>query len=266
MTRILAVTNQKGGVAKTTTAVNLSASLAKTRRKVLLIDLDPQGNATVGVGIDKRAVAGSAYDVLLSDESAERAEVWLNAHFAIIPSSPDLAGAPVELASELARELRLKRALQPAAGQFDYVFIDCPPALDLLTVNALVAATGVLIPLQCEYYALEGLTALLDTVRRIRDVLNPQLQIEGILRTMFDGRIGLANEVSAQLLDHFEEKVYRTIIPRNIRLAEAPSHGVPVVEYDRHCTGAQAYLALAGEMLRRHELTSHEESKARTRT
>jgi chromosome partitioning protein len=212
------------------------------------------------VGIDKRLVANSVYDILLSGLSAERAEVCLNAHFTIIPSSPDLAGASVELAGELARELRLKRALQPLTGRFDYVFIDCPPSLDLLTVNALVAATGVLIPLQCEYYALEGLTALLDTVHRIRDVLNPELQIEGLLRTMFDSRVGLANEVSGQLLKHFGAKVYRTIVPRNVRLAEAPSHGLPVVEYDRHCTGAQAYLALAGEMLRRHEMTKHSDA------
>lgn len=254
MHRILAITNQKGGVGKTTTSVNLAASLAATKRRVLLIDIDPQGNATMGCGIDKRTIERTTTDVLLGDCDAAAALVPVDySDFKLMPGNQDLVAAEVQLMGKPGCETRLRDALQPIAEDFDIVLIDCPPALNMLTVNALVAAGGVLIPMQCEYYALEGLTALVNTIEQIKSGANPQLQIEGILRTMFDPRNNLANEVSAQLIEHFQEKVFRTIIPRNVRLAEAPSYGKPALHYDRESRGALAYLALAGEMIRRDE-------------
>lgn len=250
MSRVIAVTNQKGGVGKTTTCINLAASLVKTKRRVLLIDLDPQCNATTGSGVARDEVEQSIYDVLLGEATIEEA-MRDTSTYRLVPSEPDLAGIQVEPGEGTERDFRLKNALAPVRESFDYVFIDCPPALNVLTVNALVAADSVLIPVQCEYYALEGLSALLETVERIRQGYNPELTIEGLLRTMFDGRNSLANEVSEQLTVHFGDKVFRTLIPRNVRLAEAPSYGKAVIEYDTACIGSQAYLALAGEMLRR---------------
>jgi chromosome partitioning protein len=254
MHRILAITNQKGGVGKTTTSVNLAASLAATKRRVLLIDIDPQGNATMGCGIDKRTIERTTTDVLLGDCDAAAALLSVDySDFKLMPGNQDLVAAEVQLMGKPGCEMRLRDALQPVAENFDIILIDCPPALNMLTVNALVAAEGVLIPMQCEYYALEGLTALVNTIEQIKSGANPRLQIEGILRTMFDPRNNLANEVSAQLIEHFQDKVFRTIIPRNVRLAEAPSYGKPALHYDRESRGALAYLALAGEMIRRDE-------------
>ncbi len=253
MGKVVAITNQKGGVGKTTTSINLAASLARTRRRVLLVDIDPQGNATMGSGINKEAHPITTYEVLLGSEPIESAMVSVEGGYDLIPANSRLSGAEVELIELERRERRLRGALDNMRAQYDYIFIDCPPALNLLTINALVAAQSVLIPMQCEYYALEGLTALLNTVRKIRETLNPPLEIEGLLRTMFDPRNNLDNEVSAQLKQHFGDKLYRTVIPRNIRLAEAPSHGKPVIAYDMQSKGAQAYLALAGEMLRREQ-------------
>lgn len=252
MAKIIAVANQKGGVAKTTTCINLGASLAATKRRVLLVDMDPQGNATVGSGIDKDGNALTTYHVLLGKAPALTAVVRAeNAGFDIIPTNSDLTAAEVELMSVIAREQRLRRALTPVREHYDFVLLDCPPSLNMLTLNALVASDSVMIPMQCEYYALEGLTALLGTIEEIRSTVNPDLEIEGLLRTMFDSRSNLSNDVSGQLLAHFGDKVYRTIIPRNVRLAEAPSHGLPALAYDRGSRGALAYLALAGEILRR---------------
>jgi len=252
MAKILAITNQKGGVGKTTTSVNLSASLVATRRRVLLVDLDPQGNATMGSGINKHALDRSVCDVLLGEARVEDVVVTAEqAGYDLLPANADLTVAEVTLMSQVQSEKRLQKALEPLRNQYDYILIDCPPSLNMLTVNALVAANGVIIPMQCEYYALEGLSALLDTIEQIRSTLNFDLGVEGLLRTMFDPRNNLANDVSAQLVEHFGNKVYRTVVPRNIRLAEAPSHGLPALVYDKRSQGAMAYLALAGEMLRR---------------
>ncbi|HXZ96056.1 MAG TPA: ParA family protein [Burkholderiales bacterium] len=257
MVKILAVTNQKGGVGKTTTSVNLAASLASTGRKVLLIDMDPQGNATMGCGIDKRELQRTIYQVLLGSAAiGEVRRVSESGGFDLIPANRELAGAEVELVELPNREARLKQALRDIQDNYDFIFIDCPPALNLLTLNALCAAHAVMIPMQCEYYALEGLSDLVSTIKKVRANLNPVLQIEGLLRTMFDARNILAQQVSDQLKQHFGDKVYDTIIPRNIRLAEAPSHGVPAIRYDRTSKGAQAYLELAGEILNRAEVQS----------
>lgn len=254
MSKVLAIANQKGGVGKTTTSINLAASLAKTRRRVLLVDLDPQGNATMGSGVNKAECRLTSYEVLIGEATLEAALQHLEVSgYDLVPANSRLSGAEVELIEIGDRERRLRTALGATRGGYDYVLIDCPPALNLLTVNALVAADAVLIPMQCEYYALEGLTALLNTIQKIRERLNPTLRIEGLLRTMYDPRNNLDNEVSAQLKRHFGDKLYRTIIPRNVRLAEAPSHGKPVIAYDMQSKGAQAYLALAGEILRREE-------------
>jgi len=254
MKRVIAVANQKGGVGKTTTAVNLSASLSATRRKVLLVDCDPQGNATMGCGVDKRALERSMTDVLLGEVPAESALLPVEpGGYWILPGNQDLVAAEVRLMGQAGRELRMREALAPLRDRYDVIVIDCPPALNLLTLNALVAADTVLVPMQCEYYALEGLSALMDTVGQIRSTVNPRLELEGILRTMFDPRNNLSNEVAAQLITHFGDKVFRTVIPRNVRLAEAPSFGRAVMFHDKDSRGALAYLALAGELIRREE-------------
>ena len=252
MSKILVVANQKGGVGKTTTAVNLSASLAATKRKVLMVDLDPQGNATMGSGIDKHDLELSLYDVLTGNcKVADAILVAENAGYDILPTNSDLTAAEVELMNMPQRETRLRSALAEVSANYDYIIIDCPPSLSMLTVNAMVAAQGVLIPMQCEYYALEGLSALMQTIEKIKANLNPELEIEGILRTMYDPRNSLTTDVSTQLMTHFGDKVYSTVIPRNVRLAEAPSYGLPALAYDKSSRGAIAYLALAGEMNRR---------------
>ena len=253
MGHILAVTNQKGGVGKTTTSVNLAASLTETGRKVLLIDLDAQGNATMGSGIDKHDVEQTGYDLLMGHANIRDVIVYAEAAgYDLLPGNSDLTAAEVELLDKDDRERRLRAALSYVQNDYDLIVIDCPPSLSMLTVNALAAAHSVLIPIQCEYYALEGLSALLNTIERVRASINPELDIEGLLRTMYDARNNLSNDVSAQLQEHFGEKLYRTIIPRNVRLAEAPSHGLPVLRYDKSSRGAISYLALAGEYLRRH--------------
>lgn len=253
MGRVIAIANQKGGVGKTTTSINLAASLVKTKRRVLLLDLDPQGNATMGSGVDKSKIGTSTYDILINDSAMADALIDTTGGYDLVPTNSDLAGAEVELVNMVQRETKLREAIKPIRDDYDFILIDCPPALSLLTINAFAAAKTVMIPMQCEYYALEGLSDLVQTIRLVRKNLNPELEIEGLLRTMFDPRNNLSNEVSEQLREHFGDKLYRTIIPRNVRLAEAPSFGKPVISYDLQSKGAQAYLALAGEILRREE-------------
>ena len=251
MARILAIANQKGGVGKTTTAINLAAGLARSSQRVLLVDLDAQGNATMGAGVDKRDVVGSTCELLLNEKGAAQIRVAVAEGFDLLPGNIDLTAAEIQLMDAPFRELRLKRGLKEMSSAYDFILIDCPPALSVLTLNALTAADALIVPMQCEYYALEGLSALLETINALKAKLNPTLAIEGVLRTMFDVRNNLANAVSSELIAHFGNTVFRTIVPRNVRLAEAPSHGQSIVRYDRSSRGGVAYLGLATEVLQR---------------
>jgi len=255
MAKVIAIANQKGGVGKTTTTINLAASIAAHRQNVLLIDLDPQGNATMGSGVDKSALVHTCNDVILRDCLAEQACLTTTCGYDLLPANGDLTVAEVSLMEQNHRETFLFKALQPIHSAYDFIFIDCPPALNTLTINALVAADSVLIPMQCEYYALEGLAALLSTIDQVKTSVNPRLQVEGVLRTMYDARNRLCSDVSKQLLEHFGNKVYRTVIPRNVRLAEAPSHGMPALQYDKTSPGAAAYMVLAAEVMNKQTVT-----------
>lgn len=256
MAKVIAITNQKGGVGKTTTAINLAASMTNNKHNILLIDLDPQGNATMGSGVDKNALIHSSNEVILRDCLVEQACLTTSFGYDLIPANGDLTVAEVSLMERSHRETFLFKAIQGIKSSYDFILIDCPPALNTLTINALVAADSVLIPMQCEYYALEGLAALISTIDQVRVSVNPRLHIEGVLRTMYDTRNKLCSEVSRQLLDHFHSKVYRTVIPRNIRLAEAPSHGMPAMHYDKNSSGASAYMVLAAEVINRQMVVS----------
>lgn len=255
MAKVIAVANQKGGVGKTTSAINIAASLTYYQQRVLLIDLDPQGNASMGSGVDKRAVLRSANDVLMQTCSAKAAIVNTPFDYDVLPGNSDLTEAEVGLVTKSQREQVLKRALEEVQEDYDFIIIDCPPALNTLTLNALVATDSVLIPMQCEYFALEGLADLMSTIEQVSQTVNPHLTLEGVLRTMYDVRSRLCAEVSKQLLDHFDSKVYRTVIPRNVRLAEAPSHGMPALYYDRTSSGAAGYMVLASEIMNQQTVT-----------
>ena len=248
MGKIIAVVNQKGGVGKTTTAVNLTAALTEAGKRVLLFDFDPQANATSGLGLDKRRLRYSVYDVVINDVPAKDAIVKTN-YGDVLPSTADLAGAGVELVTMDSPNFRLRNALESVRDQYDLIFIDCPPSLELLTLNSLCAADGIMVPVQCEYYALEGLTDLMTTLRMVKKRLNPRLEIFGVALTMFDGRTNFSTQVAQEVRRHFPGKVYATVIPRNVRLAEAPSHGLPVTVYDKHSRGALAYKAMAQEII-----------------
>ncbi len=253
--RVIAIANQKGGVGKTTTTINLATAIAATKQRVLILDLDPQGNASTGLGIDRAARAVSSYHVLIGEAGLDEAVLSTDIpNLSVVPSGVDLSGAEIELVEMDRREQRLASALKSAAGGYDYVLIDCPPSLNLLTVNALVAANAVMVPLQCEFFALEGISHLVKTIERVRQALNPALELQGIVLTMFDKRNNLSEMVAADVREFFGDKVYKTVIPRNVRISEAPSHGKPVLIYDVKCTGSEAYIHLASEMLKRERL------------
>lgn len=252
--KIIAIANQKGGVGKTTTAINLSAAIAHYGKKVLLVDLDPQGNATTGLGVDKNAQGKSSYDVVINDLSAREAVIpTVQENLFLLPSRISLAGAEVELVSLMSRESKLRLALNEIIDEYDFIFIDCPPALGLLTLNALTAAQTVLVPIQCEFFALEGLSQLLETIKKVQRFLNRRLTVEGVVMTMFDVRTNLSSEVVEEVRKHFGDKVYQTVIPRNIKLGEAPSFGLPIIQYDFKSKGSEAYLSLAEELIKDNE-------------
>ncbi len=257
MSNTITIANQKGGVGKTTTTVNLAAALAATKRRVLMVDMDPQGNATMASGIDKNALEVTICDVLLGDATIEQAIMRCDDGYDVLPANADLTAAEVQLMNKIGRERQLTLALDKVRHNYDYILIDCPPSLNMLTVNALVAAAGVVIPMQCEYFALEGLSSLLETIEQIRVSVNPDIRLEGLLRTMYDPRNNLSNDVSTELVEHFGERVYRTVIPRNVALAEAPSFGQSILRYNKASRGSMAYLALAGEVIRRDAKRHH---------